>query len=167
MEHVSSLKVFRSKVVVTDEHFFPIAVDDLVDALAGWSRAASRPKPRAPSRCLNNTKAPSTDRLSTENADKQMLKDFVAMVEGLHRHNFNQLQRCVVDPQTSSIHPSIHHPSGLHRSLLKDFRPFAVGATETRLLVTEKESTSVRLVCVLCTPTPINRQTHPRTTQRH
>ncbi len=31
----SSLKVYRTKVVVTDEHYFPIPVDDLVDALAG------------------------------------------------------------------------------------------------------------------------------------
>lgn len=47
----SSLKVYRTKVVVTDEHFFPIPVDDLVDALAGtflatthhrWDRSSPR-----------------------------------------------------------------------------------------------------------------------------
>lgn len=51
---MSSLKVYRSKVVVTDEHFFPIAVDDLVDALAGIERASNCAAHRAtPSFNLN------------------------------------------------------------------------------------------------------------------
>lgn len=35
MERASSLAVYRTKVVVTDEHFLPVPLDDLVGALAG------------------------------------------------------------------------------------------------------------------------------------